>query len=231
MNPLSQQGWDAVPTAATGSEGMRQEAIPFDKRALLPNPSDDMLIIKRGRPTKSERGRRTKRNFIREEVIMNTASQQIKHLTADNAQLRLRLEQALQDNEKLRLALDHERQLSPECDASNQALRIMLSEERRQSEQRMNAVSPNRSTQTIHPCLPPTSPPVLPLINQPQRQLSPETALQMEYVQRGGITHEDLLKALKDNHHSQMIVMHRREELASILGQDNASFHDGGPGW
>lgn len=166
--------------------------------------------------------RRTKKDSRREEALMHKASEKIENLTAMNAQLQLRLEQALIENAKLRLALDKECQLSYERDASNQALRLLLLEERTKSKLSVSSIYPYQAIETIHPRLP--SPPVLPSPkSEPPRFLPSEIALEMERIQRGGITSADLSETVKEQYYSQLTATRLREELASIIGRSRGS--------
>lgn len=217
---------ESIPAAPFGS---RPNTVSPPTSTHIPKPYSD--IVNRGNKRNSTdpddgvpKRRRTKKDALREETLMNTASEKLESLTAENVQLKLRLEQASREATKLKLTLEKERQVSSERDASNQALRLLLLEERTKAELRSTNVSSSYDTiDTMRPYLPPL--PAMPSHQQSERPRSfhPQVSvvLELQRLQRGGTTNGDLSTALRENHHSQMVVKHLREELASIVDRGN----------
>lgn len=182
-------------------------------RKRLKNESDRRLELRASDPYR----RRTKKDALEEENLMNAASQKIMFLNAENSQLRARLEQALIENTKLQLALEQERQLSQERESSNKTLRLMVLEERIRSKPRVHDDSLYQGLSANHATVPP--PPVVSpgiigeyrtLLTTAQPVLVNERLAPRESVRRPAAT-------MTKQFHSQLTAQRVRRELSSII--------------
>lgn len=185
------------------------------------NPDDDKIEVFGDNPKR----RRTKADARREEALMNTASEKLERLAAENIQLKLHLQQASRDAAMLKAALGEERQVSSKLEASNQALRLLLLKERVNTELRNTNVPYYTAIDETHSHFSPSS--VVPSHNQTERSgLAPlsEVTLETERLRRGSTKSGDLLRALEENHHSQLLVKRLLAELDSNMDERKGSW-------
>lgn len=172
MNQLgrNQAGWNeqqdplgntAARNATFGNDDSTVDSLHAPIYAPHPKPYNEVMRRDRKRSKKTDQNneedtldhlsifenphrRRTKKDALAEEELMNTASEKIVGLTAQISQLEDRLDQALIENTRLQLALEQERQVSSERESSNKTLRLMLLEERlKQAESRVHERPPS----------------------------------------------------------------------------------------